>query len=74
IFYKDILNILMGRDIEYFYDFEKSLLDLKHHINNRIIIDKIKILYELKNNIIYNVNNNLVLDKLFIRFEEVEND
>lgn len=74
LFYKDILNTKLEKNIEYFFDYLDEIRKICENSEIHVVIKKIMVLQQLKNNIIYNVNTSLLLDKLFIEFEEVENN
>ena len=71
ILYKDILNTILNKNIEYFNDY-KDIIDLIAKNNNQNnISQKINVLIELETKIKYNINTNLLIDKLVILFSEV---
>ena len=72
LFYKDVLNILIERKIEYFNDYIDDLEFVANKNNKNNIISKIKIIIDLLEKIKYNINNNLLMDKLIIELEGCE--
>ena len=71
LYYKDILNKMLGLDCEYYNDYEKSMISIIDNNNLNSISSKIKILVDLSINIKYNLNANLLMDKLVIMLSEV---
>ena len=69
LFYKDILNYLMEKPIEIFFDEEKSISDIAKINTITTICQKFSILTEFKDQIKYNANTNLLMDKLSITLE-----
>ncbi len=69
LFYKDILNYLMEKPIEIFFDEEKSISDIAKINTITTICQKLSILTEFKDKIKYNANTNLLMDKLIITLE-----
>lgn len=69
LYYKDILNHLMNRPIEIFYDEEKIISDIATTNTINTICQKLSILTEFKDKIKYNANTNLLMDKLIIALE-----
>jgi len=71
LYYKDVLNNLLGLDYEYFNDYATELDKVSGLNDVETISKKIKILIDLSINIKFNLNANLLVDKLVIKFSEV---
>lgn len=71
ILYKDILNIKLGNNLEYFNEYKEILSDIANKNDSNSISQKINIIIELSLYLKNNVNQNLLLDKLVILFAEV---
>lgn len=71
LYYKDVLNKLLGLDYEYFNDYSKELDKICNLNDVESISKKVKILIDLSVNIKFNLNANLLMDKLVIKFSEV---
>ena len=71
LLYKDILNIILNKDLEYFNDYKELLIDIVKLNNQESISQKINLIIDTELNIKYNANQNLLLDKLVILFAEV---
>lgn len=71
-YYKELLNIKLGRKIELFKDFENDMILLSNKLSFDNIIYKINKIIELKENIKVNANQNLLLDKLIIELSRGE--
>ncbi len=69
LFYKDVLNYIMKKNIEYFYNYEDLIIKIASNNNQTNIIYKIKILMQKKDLIKYNINVNLLFDSLILEFE-----
>lgn len=72
LFYKDIINYKLNRQIEYFVDYEEVLKSISDKNSTDIISKKIKVILDLKELIKYNVNTNLLMDKLIIQLKGCE--
>lgn len=70
LYYKDILNYLLGLNLEYFYDYKCSIVDFSKSHNASELSKKIKTIVDLSIDIKYNLNSNLLLDKLVILLSE----
>lgn len=68
-FYKDILNLKIGRKVEIFSDYlpELTILSEKNSIDE--LVKKIDIINDSINNLEYNANLSLLIDKLIIKME-----
>lgn len=71
LYYKDVLNIKLNRDIYVFINHESDLQKIANKNTINQIIKKINILLEAKNNINFNANINLLIDKLIIDMDGV---
>ena len=71
LYYKDVLNNLLGLGYEYFNDYASELDKVSSLNDMETISKKIKILIDLSINIKFNLNANLLVDKLVIKFSEV---
>lgn len=71
LYYKDILNKMLGLNCEYYIDYEDSMVEIVNTNNLNSISTKIKILVDLSVNIKFNLNANLLMDKLVIMLSEV---
>ena len=72
LFYKDILNKLIGGKIIIFNDYEQDLLFLEKNMTKDTVVDKINVIMDLREKIKFNINNNLLMDKLIIELEGCE--
>ena len=71
LFYKDVLNVKLNRNIQVFINHEKEILNISNNNSINQIINKINIIIESKKNINYNANINLLIDKLIIDMDGV---
>lgn len=71
LLYKDILNIIINKELDYFKEYEDKLKEIASNNNSNIISKKINILIKLSLYTKNNINQNLLLDKLVILFTEV---
>lgn len=69
LYYKDILNYLMERPLEIFFDEKQSIAEIAQGNTINTICQKLSILTEFKDKIKYNANTNLLMDKLIITLE-----
>ena len=70
LFYKDVLNKMILGEVSIFNDYDETIKNIQVTNNCTSIINKIKILLNLKNMILYNVNSNLLIDQLVIQWKE----
>ena len=72
LFYKDILNLKLGKGIQVFTDYvnEVNEIEIKNEISE--ITSKINVIMDLREKIKFNVNNNLLMDKIIIELEGCE--
>lgn len=73
LFYKDILNIKLNRDIEIFTYYVNDLKIIDENNNLDEITSKINVIMDLREKIKFNINSNLLMDKLVIELERCEN-
>lgn len=73
LFYKDVLNYLMGEKIKIFNNYDEYIKHVGNKNKKNILISKINVIINLREKIKYNVNNNLLMDKLVIELEGCEN-
>jgi hypothetical protein len=72
MFYKDVLNFILNRELEIF-DYYIEIIEFVASINKKDdIIYKLKKILLLKEKIKYNINSNLLIDKLIIELESGE--
>ena len=73
LYYKDVLNCFIGKKITIFTDYEDNIKKMCDVTNKNILINKINVIINLREKILFNVNNNLLLDKLIIELEGCDN-
>ncbi len=69
LYYKDILNKKMSREIKLFKDNKENIEKITSKNTVEEICNKINIFMEFKQKIKYNANTNLLMDKLIITLE-----
>lgn len=69
LFYKDILNYNIGKEIEIFNDYIENIEKIKKLNTKDKLIYKINAIIRLQEKIKFNANNNLLMDKLIIDLE-----
>lgn len=69
--YKDILNIILDKKLEYFKEYEDKLKSIASLNNIKKISQKLNIIIDLSSKIKYNVNANLIMDKFVVLMSEV---
>ena len=69
LYYKDVLNYLVKRTLEYFKDYEVQIKEVSEKNTLETICQKLTILTDFKEKIKYNANVNLLMDKLIIDLE-----
>lgn len=74
LYYKDVLNSLLGLDCQFYNDYLDSIKEIAKRNTLQSISQKIKILVDLSVNIKFNLNANLLMDRLVIMLSEVPND
>lgn len=72
LFYLDLINILIDREIEFFTVYKDDLTNIR--LNKNHLIKQLNILKNLENNLSNSINKNLLIDKIIIEFNEVNND
>ena len=72
LFYKDILNIKLEKNIEIFNDYVNELKIIEQKNKIEAITSKINVIMNLREKIKFNINNNLLMDKLIIELEGCE--
>ena len=72
LFYKDVLNLKLGKAIEIYSDYVNivNIIDEKNQLDG--VISKINAIMDLREKIKFNVNSNLLMDKLIIELEGCE--
>lgn len=72
LFYKDALNLKLGKVIQVFTDYvnDVNIVEEKNDLDE--ITSKINVIMDLREKIKFNVNNNLLMDKLIIELERCE--
>jgi DNA polymerase-3 subunit delta' len=68
LYYKDILNFKLNKNLEIFSSNE-NIKEISNHNTINEICQKINIIIKLSDNIKYNANTNLLMDKLIISLE-----
>lgn len=71
LFYKDVLNMKLNRDIQIFINQNNELNIISKNNDINQIVKKISIIMELKEKINYNANINLLIDRLIIDMDGV---
>lgn len=69
--YKDILNIVLDKKLEYFKEYEDKLKSIASLNDIKKISQKLNIIIDLSSKIKYNVNANLIMDKFVVLMSEV---
>lgn len=72
LFYKDILNYLIGEKIVVFKDYFDDIKEISSTNKKNIVIKKINVIMELRDLIKQNANINLLMDKLIISLKGCE--
>lgn len=72
LYYKDILNYKLNRNIVIFNKYIDDIIKIAEKNTNISLCMKIKIVIECYSKIKYNANTNLLMDKLILSLEEVE--
>ena len=72
LFYKDVLNLKLGKVIQVFTDYVNYVNVVEEKNNLDEITSKINVIMDLREKIKFNVNNNLLMDKLIIELERCE--
>lgn len=69
LFYKDLLNIKLDKNIEIFNDYKETLNNIAKSNKLESLILKINVIMNLMELIKFNINPNLLMDKLIIELE-----
>ena len=72
LFYKDVLNIKLNKNIEIFNDYVKDVEEISKKNKIDSITGKINVIMNLREKIKFNVNANMLMDKLIIELEGCE--
>ena len=72
LFYKDVLNIKLNKNIEIFNDYVKDVEEISKKNKIDSITGKINVIMNLREKIKFNVNANMLMDKLIIEVEGCE--
>lgn len=72
LFYKDILNIKLHKNIEIFNEYVSDIKNLEEMNSLDEITSKINVIMDLREKIKFNVNSNMLMDKLIIGLEGCE--
>ncbi len=70
-FYTDCLYYKLGKNINYFLNYEEKIVDISNKNEENQLVKKISIIEEIKNYNRSNVNSKLLFDKLIIEMSEV---
>ena len=74
LFYKDVFNYHLTKEIIIFKEYVKEIEYVTQKNKIDVIISKINVIMSLKEKIKFNINNNLLMDKLLIELEGCEQD
>lgn len=74
LFYKDVFNYHLTKEIQIFKEYVKDIEYVAQKNKIDVIISKINVIMSLKEKIKFNINNNLLMDKLLIELEGCEQD
>lgn len=66
LFYKDVLNLKLGKVIQIYTDYVNVVNQIEETNNLYEITSKINVIMDLREKIKFNVNSNLLMDKLII--------
>lgn len=72
LFYKDVLNLKLGKTIQVFTDYVNQVNNIEEKNNLDEITSKINVIMNLREKIKFNINSNLLMDKLIIELEGSE--
>ena len=72
LFYKDVLNIKLNRNVEIFNDYLENINNISKSNTLDELSSKINVIINLKEKIKFNANSNLLMDKLVIGLEGCE--
>jgi len=74
LFYKDVLNYKLNKEIIIFEEYVNVLEYIAQKNKIDVIISKINVIMNLKEKIKFNINNNSLMDKLLLDLEGCEQD
>ena len=74
LFYKDVFNYHVTKEVQIFNEYVKEIEYAVKKNKIDVIISKINVIMSLKEKIKFNINNNLLMDKLLIELEGCEQD
>lgn len=66
LFYKDVLNLKLGKVIDIYTDYVNVVNEIEEKNNLDEITSKINVIMDLREKIKFNINSNLLMDKLII--------
>lgn len=72
LFYKDVLNLKLGKVIEIYTDYVNVVNEIEEKNNLDEITSKINVIINLREKIKFNINSNLLMDKLIIELGRCE--
>ena len=72
LFYKDVLNMKLNKNIEVFNDYVNIVEEMCKNNNLEEITSKINVIMDLREKIKFNININMLMDKLVIGLEGCE--
>jgi DNA polymerase-3 subunit delta' len=71
LYYKDVINFKLEREVQTFNDYIEKIQEVSNLNEVKVIAQKISVILDLKDKIMLNVNNNLLMDKFILSLEEV---
>ena len=74
LFYKDVLNLKLGKVIQIFIDYVNYVNEIEEKNKLDEITSKINVIMDLREKIKFNINNNLLMDKLIIELGRCEKE
>lgn len=72
LYYKDVLNHLLGKNLEFFREYEEDIQKISSGNSTLTVCKKLEILLDLSEKIKFNVNATMLMDKLVIDLMEVK--
>ena len=69
LFYKDAMNLKLNRNIEVFNEYMNDLKKVEIENNINQLMNKIRVIANLKEKIKFNINSNMLMDKLIIELK-----
>lgn len=73
LFYKDILNLKLGKTMQIFTDYVNEINNIEKKNTLDEITSKINVIMDLREKIKFNINSSLLIDKLIIELKGCEN-